>query len=187
MFQTTALVQALVKSRAQRSTDVLAPVRQNLRAWPWLCDRLGHVNNARYLDLLSLGRAEWLASMGLLRPVVFNGYSFIVAGVNAIYRRAIPRLAPFSMETRVAGYDDRWAYYEQTFYLEHDQRGNIAAKFLTCGQLNHRRERVSPSELMERFGVAAPPSPALDATFEAWTKLQRLVLSSIQEHDQLPP
>jgi hypothetical protein len=28
-------------------SDVLALVTQQRKAWPWLCDSLGHINNAR--------------------------------------------------------------------------------------------------------------------------------------------
>jgi acyl-CoA thioesterase FadM len=183
MLHSFALAKALL-SASKRSSDVLAPVRQNLRAWPWLCDHLGHVNNARYLDLLSLGRAEWLANAGLLRPVIFNGYSFIVGGINAVYRRQIPRMALFSMETRVAGFDDRWSYHEHTFHLQHDQRGKIAARFLTSGQLFHRGAMVSPLDVMRRFGVDVPAEPAWSTSLEAWSQAQRVLLDSINEHDR---
>ena len=183
MLRAAVLIKALLSSD-KRSPDLLAPVRQNLRAWPWLCDALGHINNARYLDLLSYGRAAWLADSGLLRPLLFNRYSFIVAGINAVYRRPIPRMTPFSLETRVAGFDDKWAYYEQTFHLDHDQRGKIAARFLTCGQLHHRQRRA-PLEVIREFGVDVPASPALSTSFEAWAELQRVLLNSINEHDRV--
>ena len=64
--------------------DLLAPVIQQRKAWPWLCDTLGHINNARYFDLLQDGRVEWMLQNGLLRKVFRRRYAFLVAGVGGV-------------------------------------------------------------------------------------------------------
>src|SRR6476469_6482570 len=97
--------------------DLLAPVQQPMRAWPWLCDSLGHINNVRYLDVAQDGRIFWLAQMGLVRKVMRGRVSFLVTGMNGLYRRPIARMAPFTVETRLVAFDARFICYRQTFLM----------------------------------------------------------------------
>jgi acyl-CoA thioesterase FadM len=139
--------------------DLLATLQQPLRAWPWLCDSLRHINNARYLDLLGYGRLYWLLTHGLFRAVLKQRMSFMVAGVGGIYRRQIPRMAEFVLNTRVAAYDERWLYFEQVFVLGARGEGPIAARFLARGQLHMRRKALAPRAAIELCGGALPEAP----------------------------
>jgi acyl-CoA thioesterase FadM len=138
------------------STDLFAPVMQQLRAWPWLCDFQGHVNNARYLDLMSKGRLEWLLQNGLFRAVFSQRIAFLIAGLGGVYRRAIPRMAEFALQTRMAAFDERWLYYEHTFRLGPEQGGAIAARFLARGQLRIPGGPLGPRESLRRWASSWP-------------------------------
>jgi len=163
------------------NTDLFAPVIQQLRAWPWLCDFQGHVNNARYLDLMSGGRLEWLLQNGLLRAVFTRRMAFLVAGLGGIYRHPIPRMAPFTLQTRVAAFDVRWLYYEHTFLLGHGARGTVAARFLARGQLRAPDGAGGPRESLRRCGVELPDrSPPAPADLEAWNAAQAACLDVIR-------
>lgn len=165
----------------ERGADLLAPVAQPLRAWPWLCDFQGHVNNARYLDLMSAGRLEWLLQNGLFRPVVTGRMAFLVAGLGGVYRRAIPRMAAFELQTRVAAFDERWLYYEHTFRLGHRQTGAIAARFLVRGQLRSPNGAMSPRDSLRRCGLELPAtSPPAPPDLEVWNAAQAACLEVIR-------
>lgn len=181
MHRVAALARAVL--HPQKQSDVFAVIEQDFRAWPWLCDALGHVNNARYLDLMGSGRFEWLARLGLLRHMIFNGYSFIVGGVQGLYRRPIPRLAPFSLETRAVFFDDKWACFEQTFFLDHDRQGKIAARMLTRGRIHQRGRPVHPLKPLHEVGMETPARPALTPEFEQWLTAQQAALDSIRDRD----
>lgn len=164
-----------------RNADLFAPVTQQLRAWPWLCDFQGHVNNARYLDLMSSGRLEWLLQNGLFRRVVTRRMAFLVAGLGGVYRHPIPRMEAFVLQTRVAAFDARWLYYEHTFWLGTAREGTVAARFLARGQLRAPGGPLGPRESLRRCGVELParelPPPA---DLDAWSAAQAACLEVIR-------
>jgi len=166
------------------AVDLLAPVTLPTRAWPWLCDSLGHVNNVRYLDVAQDGRIGWLAQMGLVRGVLLGRLSFLVVGMSGLYRRAIPRMAPFVLETRLVAFDERFVCYLQTFRLGHDARGKVAARFLCRGQLRDPGGALSPVACMRRFGLelATPAEPPADVS--EWLRAQDAALDAVRSDDR---
>jgi acyl-CoA thioesterase FadM len=162
-------------------TDLFAPVTQKLRAWPWLCDFQGHVNNARYLDLMSRGRMQWLIQNGLFRPIFTRRMAFLVGGLGGIYRRPIPRMAEFVLQTRVAAYDERWLYYEHTFWLGPAHQRAVAARFLVRGQLRTPGGALSPRESLRRCGAELPERARTPpADLDAWAAAQAACLEVIR-------
>ena len=178
MFMAAAQLNAILSAaRAGRvnRVGVLEPVRVELRAWPWLCDALGHVNNARYLDLADLGRGAWLARTGLLTRVLRQRYSFLVAGTSIVYRREIPRFAAFALETQVVGYDERWLSFSVTYLVRHnDGVERVAARAIVRGQIRGKAGAVSPLTLSRELALTAPSTPPPDLT-AAWHAQDSLV------------
>lgn len=160
--------------------DVMGEVVQQRTAWPWLCDTLGHINNARYFDLLQDGRIEWLVQNGLMRPLVRRRMAFLVAGVGGIYRHSIPRMAPFSLRTRLAAFDTRWLYFEQTFTLQQGGSTLSAARFLMRVMLR-AKQTLSPEDALRRLGAnlpELPPAPPPD--LGSWTQAQEACLDQMR-------
>lgn len=177
---TVGRIRAIYENTPQHS-DVLAEVVQQRTAWPWLCDTLGHVNNARYFDILQDGRVEWLVQNGLMRPLVRRRMSFLVAGVGGVYRHSIPRMAPFVLRTRVASFDARWLYFEQTFTQEQAGNAQVAARFLMRVMLRARKGPLSPHAGLARLGASLPeepPHPPLD--LEVWSQAQQACLDQMR-------
>lgn len=173
--------------------DLLAPVRQSTRAWPWLCDSLGHVNNVRYLDVAQDGRIWWLAQMGLLRSVLRGRVAFLVTGMNGLYRRPIARMAPFVVETQLVAFDARFVCYRQTFISVSDTVGagardsgtqQIAARFLCRGQLRDTRGPLEPAKFMRRHGFAVPSLPLPSTDVSSWLAAQEASLAEVREQDR---
>jgi thioesterase-3 len=54
------------------------------------CDYYGHVNNARYLELLEEARWRWAESVMDLPAWQAAGFGFVVAGIDIRYRRPAP-------------------------------------------------------------------------------------------------
>jgi acyl-CoA thioesterase FadM len=182
MLVSTLLKAAFAGDRA--SMDLLGTDVVTMRAWPWLCDAYGHINNARYLDLTSTARLQWLVSVGAIRRVIANRYSFLVAGVAAVYRRPIPRLATFRVATRVAAYDQRWVCYEQVFLLGAGSEGQVAARFLTRGQLRNPGGALPPEEGLRKLGLEVPserPEPPPD--LEVWSATLKANLDAMRQHE----
>lgn len=161
--------------------DVLAEIVQERTAWPWLCDQLGHINNARYFDLLQDGRVEWMIQSGLVRPMLRRRMSFLVAGVGGVYRHAIPRMAPFTLCTRLATFDERWLYFEQTFALTEQGARKTAARFLMRVMLRTPKGVRTPRECLQKLGAKLPErDPAPPPDLDSWSDAQQACLAQMQ-------
>jgi acyl-CoA thioesterase FadM len=182
-----SLLRALIGRPTHARKDVLATLRQPLRAWPWLCDQLGHINNARYVDLLGYGRLHWLLETGLFGPVLKQRMSFVIAGVGGVYRRPIPRMGHFVLESRLAAYDARWLYHEQTFRLGVRGEGLVAARFISRGQILLRGEGLAPREALERCKLRMPEQmPIAPPDLEAWVGAQDACLDQMRGSSSYP-
>lgn len=183
MFMSVAYAKLLMFRGRGEPLGLYEPVRQELRAWPWYCDALGHVNNARYLDLADLGRMSWLARRGLLRTMIRQGHSFLVAGVSLTYRRPIPRMAHFALETQVVDCDERWLSFSSTFLLKHAGRELVAARGIVRGQVRVRNAPANPLELVRSKGAEPERSHPLPADADAALRAQDICIDVIRARD----
>jgi YbgC/YbaW family acyl-CoA thioester hydrolase len=120
-----------------------------------------HVNNARYLQWMDLGRFDFMNRLGIFRAALRNRWMPVLGGVNIRYHRPLHFLQRVELTTRVAGWDEKWFYMEQTFSREGKPIATAYAKALFRGP-----ERSIPSqEVMQLIGWTAP-SPPLD--LDAW-------------------
>jgi acyl-CoA thioesterase FadM len=116
------------------------------------------MNNGRYLTLMDLGRVDMMIRSGLIRAILREKWMPVIAGVSMIFRRSLNPFERYTLETRVLGWDDRWAYLEQTFLNAKGElaaRGYVKAAFLKAGK------RLDMGHVVFAGG-ATGPSPALD-------------------------
>ena len=123
----------------------LGTVKQSFRAWPWVCDSNGHLTNARYFTFMDYGRTAWFGATGTGTAALKRRVGFLLAGSAMTYRREIPLGAPFSLHTELAGFDERWWYFTQTFFLD---GGNVAARALARGTCKGRSGTVNMGEIL---------------------------------------
>jgi acyl-CoA thioesterase FadM len=92
-----------------------------------------HVNNARYLALMDLGRVDLLNQLGLMR-LAFRGRWFPVLGqVSIRYHRPLFLFQGFDLATRIVGWDAKWFYLEQRFEREGKPVATAHARALVRG------------------------------------------------------
>ena len=163
MYLAVQYARAMAAGLSAPARSILEPVRVELQAAPSLCDALGHINNARYLDLIGVGRARWFARMGLGPSLLRGRYAFPIAGAAITYRREIPRWARFALETRLVEYDARWVCFLSSFELVQHGEVRVAARALTRGQLRKQDGSGSLPALLaslQREAEACRPLPA---------------------------
>ena len=78
-------------------------------------DIMFHMNNASYLSHAEYARWEWSAFSGLMSKSFRDKAPFIVTGAFVRWRREIPPLKKFDIESRLGGIDDRNMWIYQTF------------------------------------------------------------------------
>jgi acyl-CoA thioesterase FadM len=128
-----------------------------MRVWPNDIDFNLHLNNARYLSVMDYGRLHLLARAGVLEPVLKRRWQPLVGGVWMTYRRSLGVWARYELATRLACWDDRWFYMEQTFT---GNDGLVAVGWVK-GALRERVGVVAPQRVMElaQPGIVSPELP----------------------------
>lgn len=144
---------------------LLDAVVQSARAWPWHCDNNRHINNARYLLFMDYGRTAWIARLGLVDAIVQQRLHFLVGGTHLIFRRSVDLLEPFTLETRLVAWDERWFFIEQTFRR---QDGQTAVRGLVRGMARDPAGLVPPERLLGLTGRAPGTSPPMPEEFQRW-------------------
>ena len=113
--------------------DPLGTAVLTFRVLPTDLDFNLHMNNARYLSLMDLGRVDLLNRLGLLR-LAFRGHWFPVLGsVSIRYHRPLKFWQRVSLSTRILGWDEKWFYLEQRFQREGKPIATAEVKALVRG------------------------------------------------------
>jgi len=132
--------------------------RLTQRVWPIDLDINVHMNNARYLAVMDLGRVDWILRSGAWRLMRHERMAPVVGGCMVRFRRSLRPFERFELRTRLLGWDERWLYVEQVM----QGRDGIAclavqrAGFTLAGRL------VLPSDLARKLRYQGPPMPAPD-------------------------
>jgi acyl-CoA thioesterase FadM len=116
-----------------------------------------HMNNARYLALMDLGRVDLLNHLGLLRLAFRGRWLPVLGGLTIRYHRPLQLFQGFDLITRIVGWDDKWFYLEQRF-----ERGPKLVAIAHVRALIRGPEGSIPSqEILRALGasLASPPLP----------------------------
>lgn len=108
-----------------------------------------HVNNARYLAFMDLGRLDLLNRMGVLRLGFRQKWLPVLGGIVIRYHRPLHLLQEFDLVTRVIGWDQKWFYLEQRF----EKGGKPVATALARALFRAPGRSVPPSEVLAAIGV----------------------------------
>ena len=147
---------------------VLDPSVTRLRVTPADLDLYLHVNNGTYLQMMDIGRSNYIADVGGFGRLREKGWYPVVAASTMTYRRSLRLGDPVEITTRVLGWDERVAYLEQVFTRRGERcaRGVVAGRFLTRGS----GERVPAPQVVELLAGGPLDPPALPEDVAGWAR-----------------
>lgn len=127
------------------------------RVWPNDIDINIHMNNARYLAVMDLGRFDLIARCGMWRLMFRQRWQAVIGGALVRYRRPLRPFQAFTLKSRVLCWDEKWIYIEHR--VEAD--GALACHTIVRGAFLRSGSVVPPAEVAEALGstVAAPMVP----------------------------
>ena len=135
------------------------------RVWPDELDINVHMNNAKYLAVMDLGRTDWIVRTKARRLMTVEKMSPVVGGVIVRYRRSLKLFQRYDLKTRLLGWDERWLYIEQI--MECPQ--GICCIAVQRTTFTKKGKLVPPQELAAKLGHDAMAMPAPDWT-RAWSE-----------------
>jgi acyl-CoA thioesterase FadM len=130
-------------------------------------DLYRHMNNAKYLSFMDLGRIHFIMSIGASRLVKSQRWFTIVGGSDIQYRRAIGPFKRFQLKTRLLAWDERWFYHEQTFVVDEKISAVGHVKVLLLGP---DKKVVKPADALSMLGIDIE-SPLLPDSFVEWNAI----------------
>lgn len=169
MYPLFRFVKELVKFRnAPRLAVTETHVSTHL-CWPWDLDPWIELNNGRTLTLFDLGRFPLVQRSGFTPVLRQRNWGMTVAGSSVRYRRRVRMFDRFTMLSRVAGWDHRFIYIDQSMW----RNGDCCNQALIRAAITSAKGMVPPSEVMAALG-APQDSPALPAWIAAWCQADAL-------------
>lgn len=140
----------------------------SFRVLPGDLDLNVHMNNARYLALMDIGRMDLILRTGLWRVMAKNRWQAVLAGSLVRYRRPLKPFRKFSLASRLIGWDEKW------FYIEHriESGEGLACQSVVRGAFIGSNGVIPSTELVQAIG-SREPSRDLPQWVAAWRDADR--------------
>jgi acyl-CoA thioesterase FadM len=158
----------------RRKLDPLGVSRLEFKVWPFDLDLNMHMNNGRYLSIMDLGRMDLIVRFGIMKQVLKNKWSPILASATIRYRKSLNPFQKFRLETRVVWWDEKWFYMEQRFVTidekDPDNDGIVAAIAFVKGSFYDRKNKktVPSEELANLLGIDESEYPEKPEYISSW-------------------
>lgn len=148
----------------------------HFKVWPFDLDINGHMNNARYLALMDLGRLDLILQSGMLKKTMDKKWLPVLGASTIRYRIPLLPFQKFKLTTEVKYWDEGWFYMEQRFILDGGKKdGAVAAISLVKGSFfdGGDTKRLLPTEkFLEAANDKDRQKPELEAYLETWIKAE---------------
>lgn len=113
-----------------------------------------HMNNARYLEAFEMGRFDLMTKMGAAVVSFRDGLAPVVATAHVVYRTSLSPFQAYTVQTRVAGWDEKY------FYIEQDMVSNgnkvVHATALMKATFLKKGKTLPPMDFLKAINVEAP-------------------------------
>lgn len=145
------------RSRALRGPGDVA--RITLTVWPHEAG-FNNLHHHTFLKMMEVGRWDLFLRAGSTGAALRRGWVPVVASLFIRYRRPIRRFTRFELSTRIACWDEKDIFVEQTFEKDGELLARGAGRFRIPGG------KVPVTEVMRTlFGGESPPEPAWVADY----------------------
>ena len=133
---------------------------------PWDIDLWMELNNGRTLTLYDMGRIPFAYRVGLIDALRKNRWGLTMAGASVRYRRRIRMFEKIEMRSRVAFWDERFMYVEQSMWKKN---GECANHILYRAAITSATGMIVPADAAKEAGQSAEPPQAPEWVL-AWIK-----------------
>jgi len=170
MTQWLRFLWLLLTAPFRRRIPVMATAVLAGRVLPNDCDINLHLNNARYLSIMDLGRLDFMVRTGLLPIIVRNRLRPVIGSATMRWRRSLAPFEKYYLETRVLFWDDRRFWLEQRFRRADGKTaaiGIVKALFL-----EKDGTRLPPEQLLATLTDTPPPRPITPSWADAMSDVE---------------
>lgn len=157
------LLRVLIAAIFRPALGITGESALRFRVMPHDLDINVHMNNARYIALMDLGRLDLIVRCGIWRPVLRQRWQAVIGASLVRYRRPLRPFQAFTLKTRLLTWDEKWLYIEHR--IEAD--GVLACQTIVRGAFLHSGGVVPPDRVAQAVGFTGirPVIPAWVATW----------------------
>ncbi len=128
------------------------------RVWPNDLDVNLHMNNARYLAVMDIGRFDLALRGGFAGLVWREKLKPVVASAMVRFRRSLAPFQLFVLRSRIIGWDAKWLFIEHR--IESD--GELCCQAVVKALLLGREGGLPTADLLRAVSAEAPESEVPD-------------------------
>ena len=148
----------LARPHRRPAIDPLITSEMSMRVLPHHLDALRHMNNSVYPTLAEAGRFDHLVRSGYSTTVRKQRWYAVVTAQTMTYRRSLRAGQRFTLQTRLAGVQDRDVIFEHLFVRD----GVVCARVVAALRVLRRSGgSITRDELLQAFpaltAVGDPP------------------------------
>lgn len=165
----------LTSKLRSRIKSVDQGIEHTFRVLPFDLDENIHMNNARYLNYMELGRYDWMFRSGFFRYALSKKLISVVANTSIVYLRELGPFQKFKLTTRVSYWNERTAFFEHRFV----SRGKTCSIALVEARLVSKDEKIRLDEIARELGLDS--SSALESSTAVVEEHRSLVKSLVNE------
>lgn len=144
-FIMTHLLKQQLKSQSVRETlseeMLTAPIIRRYRVLPHDMGFRDHLPNYRYLSFIELNITRWL--MVCCHQKAIKNLQWVIAMQEMVYLKEIKFLDKMSVDSKLAGWDKKYVYFETRFFVKDQLMGVGMTKFV----LMDKKGKCVPSVL----------------------------------------
>ncbi|MGR3321899.1 MAG: acyl-CoA thioesterase [Pseudooceanicola sp.] len=143
------------------------------RVLPWDLDTMRELNNGLTLTIYDMGRIPFAVRTGFWDALRADGMSFTIAGSALRYRKRITLWQKLEQRTRIAGWDERFLYFDQSLWTDPETcagQGVFRSAVVRKGKMVGIEDAVIP--LLDRPGIAAE-KPVLPDWMAQWAAAEK--------------
>lgn len=162
------LIRVLLAARFRTSLPLFGESCLSFCVLPGDLDYNIHMNNARYLALMDVGRVDLILRTGMWRAMWQHHWSAVLAGSLVRYRRSLKPFQRLTLKSQLIGWDEKW------FYIEHriEAGGMLTCQAIVRGAFLGADGIVLPARLASAVGHAGA-SPVLPVWAASWREADR--------------
>ncbi|MGA1634802.1 MAG: acyl-CoA thioesterase [Gemmobacter sp.] len=171
MYPVLRFATSLWQARRLPPLPITGVHRSVHRIWPWDLDPWAELNNGRTLTLYDLGRIPLFARIGVDRVLAARGWGVTVAGVSVRYRRRLVLMQRVEMVSRLAGWDGRFFYIDQSLWSGGECANQMLLRSAVFGGGEGRGRGaggILPAPEVAAACGHSGPSPELPPWITAW-------------------
>jgi acyl-CoA thioesterase FadM len=151
------LIAVIIGSRLRPRMHLMDCGRIRMTVFPNDLDLNLHCNNARYLAFADLGRFDWFVRTGILKLARKHQALPMIGDAIAKFRRDMKVFQRCEIQTRMVGWDQKWAFVEHRFV----RNGRVLGVVAIRGVFKSKNGLLDPNTILASFSVDAtsPPLP----------------------------